>query len=484
MTTELSRPVTDPSPPWPPPILPPVRYPYRERGVASRYNIAPVGSGHSALGRRFWALWTASLSSGLGDGLVLVAFPLLAARLSHDARYISGVAVAASLPWLLFGLPAGVLADRLDRRRLMLGIEVFRAGVLLVLGASVVAGWESLPLLYATVFCIGAGQTAFTAAAGVELPRLVRDDQLGRANGYLLAAETTSEQTIGPALGGLLFAAAAAAPFVLDGVSFVASAILIGLAVRPKVRHSPGSDRARRVAERTDTDFVADLRAGWRHFVSDELLVLLAAVIAVLAFCQAMVLSTLVLSALRVYHVSGVGYGLLWGASAVGGIAGGIVAGRVDARFGPALTLSISALIAGFGYAVIGFTTTAYIAGLGLAVEAVAVTIGNASSMTLRQRIVPDELRGRVGNIIRWCIFGAIPLGAFTGGLLAQKQSLRTPFLVAAAVQIVAVSLFAPRLKRQVHRRLSAVSTDPFGGLDDEPPVARVDTGQSMDRDR
>ena len=397
------------------------------------------------LSTSFWALWAAALTSGLGDGVVLVAFPLLAARLTDDARLVSGISTAAALPWLVAGLPAGVLADRLDRRHLMFAVEIFRAAALALLALTVVLGWRSLPLLYLTVFAIGLGQTAFSAAAGVELPRLVDDRDLGRANGYLLAAETASEQTIGPAVGGLLFSVAAAAPFIADGISFAVSAALIAVAIP---RRQPST--AVRVAR--PSSLRADLREGWRHFLADDLLVLLAGVIAVLAFCQAMVLSTLVLSALRTFGLGSVGYGVLLGCTSIGSIVGGVVAGRVDQRCGPALTLSLAALIAGLGYAVIGFTTNGVIAGLGLAVEAIAVMLGNVSSMTLRQRRVPGHLLGRVGNIIRWCIFGVVPLGALTGGVLAEQVSLRTPFLLAAVVQLIAVSTFTPGLARLCRR--------------------------------
>ncbi len=391
------------------------------------------------LGRSFWTLWSATLASGLGDGVVLVGFPLLAARLTDNARSISGISIAAALPWLIAGLPAGVLADRLDRRRLMFSIELFRAVTLGVFGLSVALGQQSLPLLYLTVFALGLGQTAFSAASSVELPRLVADERLGQANGYLLSAEMASEQTLGPAIGGLLFSAAVALPFVADGVSFALSAVLIAAAIpRRTVAAAPDVRSTLR----------ADLREGWRHFLDDDLLVLFAGVIAILAFCQAMVLSTLVLSALRTFGLGSAGYGLLLGCASIGSVIGGIVAGHVDRRCGPALTLSLAALVAGGGYAIIGFTRNGVVAGVGLAIEAIAVTLGNVSSMTLRQRRVPGHLLGRVGNITRWCIFGVVPLGALAGGLLAEGVSLRTPFLLAATVQIVAVAVFARRLRR------------------------------------
>ncbi len=372
--------------------------------------------------------------------------------------------MAAALPWLVAGLPAGALADRLDRRRLMFSIEIFRATVLVLLAVVVLIGRQSLPLLYLTVFALGLGQTAFSAAASVELPRLVPDEQLGRANGYLLAAETASEQTIGPAVGGVLFGVAIAAPLITDGISFLVSAALIAVAIPRRVEATPRpvpssppvppplppsmSPSVSPSLSAVRSTLRAEVRDGWRHFRADQLLMLLAGVIAILAFCQAMVLSTLVLSALRTFGLGSAGYGLLLGCTSIGSIVGGVAAGRVDRRCGPALTLSLAALVAGGGYALIGFTTSGVVAGVGLAVEAIAVMLGNVSSMTLRQRRVPGHLLGRVGNIIRWCIFGVVPLGAISGGVLAEQVSLRAPFLVAAAVQVTAVAFFARPLTR------------------------------------
>lgn len=404
----------------------------------------------SAMGRRYWLFWSAALLSGLGDGVVLVAFPLLAATLTTDPRSISGVAVAAALPWLLFGLPAGVIADHFNRRRLMAGVEFFRAAMIGVFALFVSFGRVPMAAVYAAVFLLGTAQTLFVAAAGIEVPRLVDDRHLGRANGYLLAAETAGEQTIGPAIGGVLAAWAIAVPFFVDGISFVVSALLVLAALTAA---NPASAATERRASLDGGHMRLRLLIGWRLFLRDDLLLALAGIISVLAFCQAMVTSTLVLDALGPWGLDARGFGLLLGCAAVGNVVGGIVGGWIEERVGAALSLTGSALAAGVGYAVIGFATSAVIAGVGLAIEAAAVMIGNVASITLRQRIVPASVLGTVGNIIRWCIFGSMPLGALTGGVLAAQSSLRTPILLAAVTQLVAVAVFAPGLAALVRSR-------------------------------
>ncbi len=390
------------------------------------------------LGPRYWRLWGASSTSALGDGLALVAFPLLAATLTGDARLVAGVAVASRLPWLLFGLPAGALADRVDRRLLLGAVELARMAVLVILGVTIATGSVSLVAIYAAAFALGALETAFSAASQACLPSLVGIDHLPRANGYLFAAQATGEQFAGPALGGLLFAAAAALPFVLDGVSFLASAALLCLAL-PR--------RRRRVsAAAPQESFRADLASGLRWFMGHPVLRLLALVVASLAFCQSMVLAILVLYCLRVLHLGHAGFGLFLALAAVGNVVGGLLAGRITARLGTGRVVCAAALLAAASYLVVGLTSALGIALVALAAEAVAVAVGNVATLSLRQSVIPSELLGRVSNAFRMCIFGVIPLGALAGGLIAHAAGLHAVFVVAGGLQLVVIALVGPRL--------------------------------------
>src|SRR5579875_348933 len=312
-------------------------------------------------GRAFWKLWTAGAVSSLGDGLVLVAFPLLALTMTGDPLLIAGVAVADRLPALVLSLPAGVLADRVDRRRLAVVINLGRFALLAIFAAAVVSGRDSLPLLYGTVFLLGAGDMAFDVTTQACLPSMVDEEALNRANGLLLTAEVSGEQFVGPAIGGAIFAAAAAVPFVGDAVSFVAAALLIRRALPPS---PPG--RAHRRA-------IADLTEGLRWFFGNRVLRVLAPVVASLAFCQAMVLAELVLYGTRHLHLGGVGYGLFFALGASGNIAGALVASRAHARFGSAKCILGAAVVAGAAYLGMSFTSSVVTATIALFVEAVAV---------------------------------------------------------------------------------------------------------------
>jgi hypothetical protein len=180
------------------------------------------------LGPGFARLWTANAVSNLGDGVTLVAGPLLAASLTRDPRLVAGLAVAQRLPWLLFSLVSGALVDRLDRRLVMVRVDAARAVVVGLLGVAVLADAATLPLLYAIFFALGTAETLFDNAAVSILPAVVPTDQLSRANGRLLGAQMVANELVAPPLGGWLFAAAAAVPFLVDAGSFAAAGDPVG----------------------------------------------------------------------------------------------------------------------------------------------------------------------------------------------------------------------------------------------------------------
>ncbi len=196
-----------------------------------------------------------------------------------------------------------------------------------------------------------------------------------------------------------------------------------------------------------------DVADGFGFFVRTRVLRLLAGLVACFAFCQSVVFGPLVLFALNQLGLSDAGYGLLLAATAVGNVAGGVWAGRLDRRFGPQVLLPAAGLLAAAGYAVCGTADGWLLAALALAVEAVAVAVGNVASLALRQRVIPNELLGRVGNVFRFFIFGAIPVGALVGGILVEAVGLRAPFAVAAGLQVLVVALLAPPLVRELRHR-------------------------------
>jgi MFS family permease len=397
----------------------------------------------------FWRLFAADAVSSLGDGLIVVAFPLLALTLTSKPVLIAGVAIAGRLPALLCSIPAGALVDRVDRRRLVWIVNLVRVAALAAFAAAVLAGADSLPALYATVFVLGTGDMVFNVATQACLPAMVPGQDLPRANGYLITADVSGEQFVGPAIGGLAFAAGRAVPFVADAVSFLVSGLLLRRDLPGKVRRS---DRQ---------PFLADIVAGLRWFLSNRLLRLLAVVVASLAFCQAMVFGELVLYGTRQLHLGQIGYGLFFAGAAAGNVVGSLGAGRIYARWGPARCMVGAAVLAGVAYLVLSETAAVATAIVVLFLEAVAVGVGNVTTLSLRQRVIPAELLGRVGSAFRLLLFGLIPLGALTGGLVTAAFGLSVAFRTAGLLQLVVFALAAPQLIpriRQAERSWSSAA--------------------------
>ena len=392
------------------------------------------------LGRRYWWLWGATAVSSVGDGLVLVGFPLLAATMTHSALALSGLLAALKAPWLVCSLPFGAMADRGDRRRMAITIETARMAVLVAFAAAIGLGHDSLALLYATAFVLGALETGFFAATISVVPELVGSRELSRANGHLYSARYSGEEFAGPALGGVAFAAAAALPFLLDGVSFAASAamllVVFGLWRRPGAR--PAGRRSA-PAEAATTTVWHDVVEGVRYLTGQPLLRLLAGVIASFAFCQAMVMGILVKYGLVDLHLSQAGYGLFLTIGAVGSISAGAVAGRVHRVLGTARLLMLSGVAAAIAYLAMSASSLLPVAGGALLLECLAVGWGNVCSLSLRQRVIPSELLGRTSNAFRMVVIGSVPVGALVGGVVGDAVSLRGAFAVAGLIQLVIV---------------------------------------------
>ena len=181
------------------------------------------------LGGRFRLLWAATGASNLGDGVGLVALPLLAASLTRDPLQIAAVAAAQRLPWLLFVLISGVTIDRTDRRQLQQVANVGRALVLAALGGVVWFGWASIPLLLGIALLLGVAETLADTAAVALLPAVVPRDRLEQANGRLYTTQTVANEFIGPPVGGGLFALTAAAPLLLVAGCYGLAATLVSL---------------------------------------------------------------------------------------------------------------------------------------------------------------------------------------------------------------------------------------------------------------
>lgn len=388
------------------------------------------------LGRDYSRLWLASAVSNAGDGVFVVALPLLAATLTRSPARVAAVVFAGRLPWLLFALVSGALVDRWDRRRVMWVVDGLRCLVVLTMAAAVVGDVATIPLLMAGAFLLGVGETLFDNAAQSIVATVVGRDpaRLQQANARLQGAEILANQFAGPPAGGLLFAAGRSVPLVADAVSFaVSSALIAGMGTAPRL---PRVGEAR---TRLRTEIVDGLTWLWRHRLLRTLALMVGAMN--LAFTAGE--AVLVLFAQDVLGVGPVGFGLLSLGGAAGGLLGTMVGTRLVGRLGAGPVLLGAAGAFGAAQLGTGLLSEAWAVGAVFAVTGFAGVTWNVLTVSLRQSIVPEQLLGRVNSVYRLLAWGTMPLGAAAGGLLASWLGLRAPFLVGGAALLVVPFLAA-----------------------------------------
>ncbi|BCJ40327.1 MFS transporter [Actinoplanes ianthinogenes] len=386
------------------------------------------------LGAGFTRLWTAAAVSNLGDGVTMVAGPLLLTTVTDDPALIAGGAFAGQLPWLLFALISGAFVDRLDRHRLVVVVNLLRGAVLAGLAAAIATGHVSVPVIYLASFLLGVGETLADTAYGALLPAVVAPDDLERAYSRLGATFTIANQFAAKPFGAWLYGIAAALPFGLDAASFVAAAVLIaGLPAVPRPATPERRDNLR-------ADIAAGLRWLWRH----RLLRTLAAAMGVanIAFCAAF--AVFVLYARDRLGLSGVGYGFLLTTFAVGGLAGAGFATWLSRRFGAGRVLRAGLIVEIITHLTLAVTTNPLVAGGIIVIFGVHTMVWGVLVSTIRQRAVPDELRGRVGSVYALLETGGAALGWLVGALFAQLWGVTVPFWI-AAFAMVAVTAAAWR---------------------------------------
>jgi len=397
-------------------------------------------SGRS-LGRAYWRLWTSSGLSNLADGVFKVALPLVAIQFTRSPTLIAGLTFAVTIPWLLFALPAGALADRRDRRRVMLGANVVRAGLLGAVVTAILLDVDTIWMLYLVAFCIGVAETMYDTSAQSIVPQLVRRDQLSRANGRLYAVELTANEFVGPPLAGLLAAAGAAIAFAAPASLWVvAVAALLLVPGRFRVeRDVPAPDGGAPKRTTIRTDIAEGLRFLWRH----RLLRTFALMVGATNFAGNAVMAILVLYAVgegSAMQLSGQAFGLLLSTIAAGSLVGSLVAEWFERTLGRALTLGLSFATRVVFLGVPALTTNPYIIGAAFFLGGAGTIAANVVMVSLRQRITPDRLLGRINSGYRLIAWGTIPLGAVTGGLLAQWTSISTVFVVMAVVSLLVLA--------------------------------------------
>jgi MFS family permease len=385
------------------------------------------------LGRPFARLWTGFALASTGDGLMLGAMALMAVVIDPRPLAVSAVVAADSLPWLLLALPAGAFADRFARGPLMAISNAVRAIVVAIGAFLILSDRMTLAILIVVVLINASGRAMYYSAAQAIVPELVESKALEHANGVLSGTEAGAEQLAGPVVGTWLFAVAQAIPFFTEAVVTLLSCIpLVGF--RSKAPQPEGASTS--------------AWEGARLLFADRRLRLLLLMVASLAGLQGMEGGILVLLATKVWGVREGAYGLFLAAGAAGTLVGSLWANQLVRRFGNGQTLIAAALVSGVGYLVMAAAHGWQLAGPAFAVVGLAIGAGSVVAISLRQRLTPPDLMGRVGGAWRGLVWGAAPVGALIAGSVAAIAGLRFPLVLAGVLQCaVGIVLARPLLR-------------------------------------
>ncbi|HEX2895183.1 MAG TPA: MFS transporter [Marmoricola sp.] len=370
------------------------------------------------LGPGFRWLVASSWATNLGDGLALAAGPLLIASRTHDPFVVSLAATLQWLPPLLFGLYAGALADRLDRRLLIMAVNLVRALVLLVLAGLVLGHAASIPVVLTALFLLGVSEVFADNTSSTLMPMLVDREDLALGNARLMSGFITLNQLAGPPIGAALFAAGMALPFAAEAVLVLAGVALVSRIVLPPHGRAP--------EERSHLR--ADIAEGLRWVRHHAAVRTLVVTIFIFNITFGAAWSVLVLYATRHLGMGPVGFGLLTTTSAVGGLAGTAAYGWITRRVSLGNLMRIGLVVETLVHLSLALTTVPAVALVIFFVFGAHAFIWGTTSMTVRQRAVPTALQGRVGSVNMLGVYGGLVIGSAIGGGLARQWGVTAPF--------------------------------------------------------
>lgn len=370
------------------------------------------------LGGSFRWLLASSWVGSVGDGIALAAGPLLIASETRNAFLVAAAAFLQRLPWLLLGLPAGVIADRVDRRFLLACSEAFRAFVIVILVVGLLTGRVAAAWVLLAMLLLGVADVFSNTTTGTLLPMLVDRDELGLANSRLQGSLVVCQQLVGPPVGAFLFSLGRAWPFLAQSVIVVAAVLLVWqIGTR---RLDAGGQRPSRIR--------SDIREGIVWLVGHPPVRTLALIILSFNITWGAAWSVLVLYALHHLHMTKVGYGLLTTASAVGGVLAIALYPWVEARWSLGNIMRVCLTLEVLTHLSLALDRQAWIAVLIMFVFGAYAFTWATVSTTVRQRAVPKELQGRVSSVYLIGLFGGLVLGQILGGVIAQRWGVVAPF--------------------------------------------------------
>src|SRR5829696_7228756 len=393
-----------------------------------------------------WLVGSAWIGN-LGDGIALAAGPLLVASQTSDPLLVALAGLLQRLPWLVFGLHAGVLADRVDRRLVVIAVDLLRAAVLVVLVAALVTGAVDIPVVLVAMFLLGTAEVFVDTTSATLLPMVVARADLGVGNARMMTARITMNELIGPSVGAALFVLGMAWPFVVQAVCLLLGALLVSRMVVPPL---PATEGPRHV--------LRDIAEGFRWTWGYPAVRTLTLAIVTFNVTWGAAWSVLVLYASDRLGLGPIGFGLLTTVGALGGIAGTAGYDWLERHASLAAIMRVGLVVETLTHLGLAVTTTPWVAMVILFVFGVHAFVWGTTSRTVRMRAVPPQLQGRVGSLYSIGVFGGIVAGQALGGVIARIWGITGPFWFAFVGSAVIRALIWRQLAHIAHADEAALA--------------------------
>ena len=392
------------------------------------------------MGPAFNRLWASSLVSNLADGVLMAAAPLLAITLTDSTVLISAIGAMVMLPWLLFAMPIGVMVDRVDRRFILAGSNAIRSAVIGAVALGIATDHITIYWLIFSGFIIGVCEVATDTTAQSLIPQILDEEHYEKGNSRLQISETVIQGFIGSPLSGFLYAIAIWLPFFINSIGY-AVATLFALLIPIQYLQDVRTDRP----NESKPSYIEDIKFGIRYLYNQKVLRRLVLTTATIGVCYSAGTATMVLFIIKELELSPQYFGVVLSIQGVGALLGAIVAPKVSKRFGRSIIMTLGITSSSVVLLLQGFATNIYFFVALATFGGFAISQWNILLMATYQRIIPNELYGRIHGTRRTLVWGMLPIGSLIGGVLAHF-SLRLPMLIggflASALAFASIGFF------------------------------------------
>ncbi len=440
------------------------------------------------LGASYRKLYTATALSNIGDGMAAIAYPWLATAITRNPILIALVAAAQRLPWLFFTLPAGVITDRVDRKRAMVAMDTLRFAFTLLIAFAVLGEQGTLPapdelqnvvgtrsglymLLIVATILLGCAEVLRDNCGQTFMPSIVKAEHLERANGRMWSIESVTNTFVGPPLGSLFLLVAFSIPFFVDAGSFFVAAALVATI--------PGSFRA----SHPDEDHVrpnwrVELKEGVKWLWANPLLRSMAIILGLMNMASNLSGAMFVLFSQDVLNISPFTFTLMGFGFAIGAIVGGYTAPWLSRTLGSGACLALTLGSTAVTQFLVGLSSFWPLTAVIFAIGALLSASWNVITVSLRQTIIPPHLLGRVNSVYRFFAWGMIPIGAALGGVVvavmgrfvSHEMALRSVWFVDSGIHVVLFVVGRRLLTTERMEGARAAALAAPVSADDDPP--------------